>query len=88
MGINQYLIVASHNTKVKKFSSIAIPLFGLLEFLLGLCSAITGVLRLSLGVRVLHGPKIDQGLCNTIMGVLSLRIKLMEYVLFCPKDIA
>jgi hypothetical protein len=30
MGVNQYLIVASHNTKVKKFSSIAIPLFGLL----------------------------------------------------------
>jgi hypothetical protein len=29
MGINQYLIVASHNTKVKKISSIVIPLFGL-----------------------------------------------------------
>ncbi len=28
-GINQYLIVASHNTKVKKFSLIVIPLFGL-----------------------------------------------------------
>jgi hypothetical protein len=27
--INQYLIMASHNTKVKKFSSIVIPLFGL-----------------------------------------------------------
>jgi hypothetical protein len=46
-----------------------------------------GVLRSSLGVRVLHGPKNDQSLCNTIMGVLSL-IRLMEYVLFCPKGIA
>jgi hypothetical protein len=27
--INQYLIMASHNTKVKKFSSNVIPLFGL-----------------------------------------------------------
>jgi hypothetical protein len=47
-----------------------------------------GVLRLSLGVKVLHGPKTDQSLCNTIIGVLSLRIKLMEYVLFCLKGIA
>jgi len=29
MGVNQYLIVASHNIKVKKSSSIAIPLFDL-----------------------------------------------------------
>jgi hypothetical protein len=29
MGVNQYLIVASRNIKVKKSSSIAIPLFGL-----------------------------------------------------------
>jgi len=29
MGVNQYLIVASHNTKVKKSRSITIPLFGL-----------------------------------------------------------
>jgi hypothetical protein len=47
-----------------------------------------GVLRLNLGVRVLHGPKNDQSLCNTIMGVLNLRIGLMEYVLFCFKGIA
>ncbi len=30
MGVNEYLIVASHNIKVKKFSSIAIHLFHLL----------------------------------------------------------
>jgi hypothetical protein len=47
-----------------------------------------GVLRLSLGVRVLHGQKNDQNLCNIVMGVLSLRIQLMEYVLSCPKGIA
>jgi hypothetical protein len=29
MGVNQYLIATSHNIKVKKFSSIAIPLFDL-----------------------------------------------------------
>jgi hypothetical protein len=29
MGVDQYLIVASHNTKVKKSSSFVIPLFGL-----------------------------------------------------------
>ncbi len=28
VGINQYLIMASHITKVKKYSSIAKPLFG------------------------------------------------------------
>jgi hypothetical protein len=56
--------------------------------LLGLCSIIMGVLRFSLGVRVLHGPKNDQSLCNTIMGVLSLRIGLIEYVLSCLEGIA
>ncbi len=86
MGINQYLIVALHNTKVKKFSSIVISLFGLPEFLLGLCIIDMGVLRLNLGVRVLHGPKNNQNLCNTVMGVL--KIGLMEYVLFCLKGIA
>jgi hypothetical protein len=30
-----------------------------------------GVLRLSLGVRILHGPKNDQSLCNIVIGVLS-----------------
>jgi hypothetical protein len=29
MSVNQYLIAASHKTKVKKFSSIAMPLFDL-----------------------------------------------------------
>jgi hypothetical protein len=29
MGVNQYLIAVSHNTKVKKSSSIAMPLFDL-----------------------------------------------------------
>jgi hypothetical protein len=29
MGVNQCLIVASHNIKVKTFNSVAIPLFGL-----------------------------------------------------------
>ncbi len=29
MGVNQYFIVASHNTKVNKSSSIAIPIFDL-----------------------------------------------------------
>jgi hypothetical protein len=47
-----------------------------------------GVLKLSLRVRVWHGPKTDQSLCNIIMVVLSLRIGLMEYVLSCPKCIA
>jgi hypothetical protein len=56
--------------------------------LIGLCSTVMGVLRLSLGVKVLHGPKNDQSLCNTIMGVSSLKIGLMEYVLFCFKGIA
>jgi hypothetical protein len=44
-----------------------------------------GVLRLSLGVTILHGPKNDQSLCNTIMGVLSLRIGLMEFFFFVSK---
>jgi hypothetical protein len=47
-----------------------------------------GVLRLSLRVRVLHGPKKDQSVCNTVMGVLNLRIGLMEYILFCFEGIA
>jgi hypothetical protein len=47
-----------------------------------------GVLRLSLGARVLHGPKNDQSICNIVMVVLSLKIGLMKYVLFCPKGIA
>jgi hypothetical protein len=47
-----------------------------------------GVLRLSLVVRVLHEPKNNQSLCNIIMGVLSLWIRLMEYVLFCLEGIA
>jgi hypothetical protein len=88
MGVNKCLIVASHNIKVKKINSIAIPLFGLPYSLLGLCSIIMGVLRFSLGVRVLHGPKNDQSLCNIIMGVLSLRIGLIEYVLSCVEGIA
>ncbi len=47
-----------------------------------------GVLRLSFGVKVLYEPKNDQSLCKSIMVVLSLRIGLTEYVLFCPKGIA
>jgi hypothetical protein len=47
-----------------------------------------GVLRFSLGFKVLHGPKIDQSLCNIVMGVLNLKIGLMEYVLFCLEGIA
>jgi hypothetical protein len=47
-----------------------------------------GVLRLSLRVKVLHGPKNDQNLCNIVMVVLSLRIRLMEYVLSCLESIA
>jgi hypothetical protein len=87
MGIKKKKFVVSHNTKIKKFSSIVIPLFGLPEFLLGLCSIIMGVLRLSLRLKVLHRPK-NQSLCDTIMGVLSLKIRLMEYVLFCLEGIA
>jgi hypothetical protein len=83
IGINQYLIMASHNTKVKKFNVV-----WFIIFLLGLCNIVMGVLTLSLVVRVLHGPKNDQSLCNTIMNVLSLRIVLMEYVLFYLKAIA
>ncbi len=45
-----------------------------------------GVLRLSLRVTVLHEPKNDQSLCNTIMGVLSLKIGLTEYVLSCTNN--
>jgi hypothetical protein len=46
------------------------------------------VSRLSLRVRVLHGLKNDQSLCNIVMVVLSLKIGLMEYVLSYPEDIA
>jgi hypothetical protein len=42
----------------------------------------------NLGFKILHGPKNDKSLCNTIMGVVSLKIGLMEYVLSCPKGIA
>jgi hypothetical protein len=35
LGLNQCLIMASHNTKVKKFNSIAIPLFDLPYFYWG-----------------------------------------------------
>jgi len=42
----------------------------------------------NLGFKVLHGPKNDKSLCNTIMGVVSLKIGLMEYVLSCPEGIA
>ncbi len=47
-----------------------------------------GVLSLSLKVRLLHGPKNVQSVCNNVMVVLSLRIGLMEYVLTCPEGIA
>ncbi len=47
-----------------------------------------GVLKFSLGFKVLHGPKNDQGLCNIVMGVLNFKIVLMEYILSCPKGIA
>jgi hypothetical protein len=30
----------------------------------------------------------NQSMCNIVIGVLSLRIGLMEYVLFCFKGIA
>jgi len=49
---------------------------------------VMGVLRLSLRVKVLHGAKNDQILYNTLMGVLGLKIGLMEYVLSYPKSIA
>jgi hypothetical protein len=39
---------------------------------------------LSLGFRVLHGPKNNQSLCNIVMGILSLKIGLMEYVCLTP----
>jgi len=47
-----------------------------------------GVLSLSVGVKVLHGPKNNQSPCNIVMVVLSIKIGLMEYVLSCPKGIA
>jgi len=39
-----------------------------------------GIIKLSLGVKVLHVPKHDQSLCNTAMVVLSFKIGLIEYV--------
>jgi len=56
--------------------------------LLGLCSTVMGVLRLSLRVRVLHGPKNDESLCNIVMVVLNLKIGFMKYVLSCLEGIA
>jgi hypothetical protein len=47
-----------------------------------------GVLRLSLRVRVLHGPKNDESLCNIVMVVLNLKIGFMKYVLSCLEGIA
>jgi hypothetical protein len=47
-----------------------------------------GVLSLSLKVRLLHGPKNVQSVCNNVIVVLNLRIGLIEYVLSCPKGIA
>ncbi len=54
---------------------------------IGVMQIVMGVLGLSLKGSVLHGPKNDQILCNTLMGVLGLNIGLMEYVLSCPKGI-
>ncbi len=54
---------------------------------IGVMQIVMGVLGLSLGVSVLHGPKNNKILCNTLMGVLGLKIGLMEYVLSCPKGI-
>ncbi len=55
---------------------------------MGLYNIVMGVLRLSLKVKVLHGPKSDQSLCNIVMVVLSIKIRLMDYVLSSPKGIA
>jgi len=55
---------------------------------IGVMQIVMGVLRLSLRVKVLHGAKNDQILYNTLMGVLGLKIGLMEYVLSYPKSIA
>jgi hypothetical protein len=71
MGVNQYLIVASHNTKVKKPSSIAIPLFGY-PIPIGVKHYDLGCIKVKF--RVLHGPKNNQSLCNIVLGILSLRI--------------
>jgi hypothetical protein len=57
-------------------------------FLLGLYNTILGVLRLSLGFRVLHGPKNGQSLCNIVLRILSFKIGLMEYVLSYLEGIA
>jgi len=47
-----------------------------------------GVIKLSLKVKVLHGPKNDQRLYYATMVVLSLKIRLIEYLLSCPEGIA
>ncbi len=47
-----------------------------------------GILGLSLVVRVLYEPKNNQNLCNIVVGVVSLKTGLMEYVLFCRDGIA
>jgi hypothetical protein len=87
MGVNECLIAASHNTKVKKIKKINCDtLIWFTLFLLGLCSTIIGVLRFSLGFRALHGPKNNKS--NIVMRVLSLKIRLMEYVLSCLEGIA
>jgi len=88
MGVNKYLIMASHNIKILKIYFNCNTLIWSTLFLLGLCSIVMSVLRLSLRVRVLHGPKNDQSLCNTVMVVSRLNIGFMKYVLSYPKGIA
>ncbi len=41
--------------------------------MLGLYSTVMGIIKLSLGVKVLQGPKNDQSLCNTIMVVFKFK---------------
>jgi len=78
MSVNEYLIVASHNTKVKKSNSIAIPFFGLPYSYWGYFGCI------KVKFKVLHGPKNDKSLCNIVMGILSW---WNEYVLSCHEGI-
>jgi hypothetical protein len=86
MGVIQYLNVALCNTKVDKSSSIAISSFGLPYSYWGYANC-HGCTRVKFRGYVLHGPKNNQILCNTFMGVLGLKIRLMEYVLSYPKGI-
>ncbi len=49
-----------------------------------------GVIHYHLGYikvkfRVLHGWKNDQSLCNIVMGILSLKIGLMEFYFLVPR---